>query len=170
MPESLPLAYVASAEPPTRYTPGRLRLRLPEKRYDADFLSRLVEEASGVEGVLEASMRECTGSLLVLHSGTNDEILNRLSSLKIFRLSPREKVSPRGAWPVLSNEERAILEGGVYLALSFVQVYRGKALGAGTSLLSQAMESVRQIALREEACPPGTEARPSILGTLANLK
>lgn len=169
MPERLPLAYVASTVEPTRFTPGRLRLRVPEERMNSAFFSHLVEEASRIEGVLDVSAREHTGSALILYSGSADEVLNRLSGLKLFRLSPREKVSARGSWPKLSSEERAILEGGVYLALSIVQIYRGKALGAGSSLLGQAIDTVRQLAVKNEVCAD-TEPQTSILETLAKMK
>lgn len=169
MPEELSSAYVVFAEEPTTYTPGRLRLRLPQERHNTSLFERLLQEIGGIEGVLEVSSRPHTGSILLHYSGSTDDVLSRLVALGLFMLRPRgEMPDLRGSFPKLDAKERAVVEGGIYLILSAIQLYRGKALGAGTSLLGQAIESLRVLVVEKELAPDS--AQDSILRVLARTK
>ncbi|WP_147361491.1 hypothetical protein [Dichotomicrobium thermohalophilum] len=66
----------------------RLRLRFPRQRGDADFFTKLERSALGVEGVLTATGRPATGSLIIRHKSDFDTLAERLRDAGVCNIRP----------------------------------------------------------------------------------
>jgi hypothetical protein len=128
---------------------GRMRLKVPEKRKDAQWLAETaerLERLAGVEGVQTAPM---TGSLLI-HCEDSGELEELVSQSKLFQLTPgpipkRPALEPlvRGVAHSDHKTERHTLGGGdlrtllslVFVALAIVQLVRGQIWVPAISLL-----------------------------------
>lgn len=77
--------------------PGRLRLKIPEKRGDTAYFARLAEQVTQCPGVLDAAGKAHTGSLLVLHSsGTSTaDIAAYAKRSGLFSLTAKPTVFPQ---------------------------------------------------------------------------
>jgi len=66
----------------------RLRLRFPHQRGDADFFAKLERSALGVEGVLAATARPATGSLILRHKTDFGTLAARLHDAGVCDIRP----------------------------------------------------------------------------------
>lgn len=148
-----PLAYVAFSDSPTRFTPGRLRIRIPSKRKDEEFWRNILEEVTGIKGVLEVSLSKYTWSLLILHDRTEEEILTRLSSLQLFRMgSPGEgREEEKNYWTQLTQTDLKLLKAELFTVFGIIQLFNGRWLAPSSSLLNQAMKAWQQALEQTEA-------------------
>lgn len=120
------------AEPPlarlVHASPGRLRLRLPALRGDADRLGALALAVAGIPGVRAAEGRAETGSLLILHRGEAAAVL--AAGAALFRLEETPAAPPPPPPAVLLPAAGA----AVAALLAVGQALRGQALPPALTL------------------------------------
>ena len=75
--------------------PGRLRLKVPLKKGDAEYLKRIVEELSSLSGIEQVTMNPHTSGVLLLHTLEKNKIMEHLHASGLFHLVPF-KVSEAG--------------------------------------------------------------------------
>jgi hypothetical protein len=138
--------------------PGRLRLKIPEKRGDTAYFARLAEQLPHCPGILRVDGRVHTGSLLVLHGAATRaaDIDAYAGRLGLFSLTDRP-ATPRRTLRQCANAgvdalDRGLLaaSGGVIdfgsamllmmLVLAARQAARGQVLVPAFSLLWFALE------------------------------
>lgn len=137
---------------------GRTRLLLLSRRRNAAWFERAEGELRACRGVDGAEGNPTTGSLLVFHTLSLEELGLQAAARGLFELRlepPAGPLSQRLAGDVRGGIRRldgwlsASSQGGVdlaavaFLALAAagaVQVFRGKALPAGVSLLRYALQ------------------------------
>lgn len=137
-----PAAYVAFSLRPTAFTAGRIRLRIPGCFRDKAFFSSVAEFIHDLPHVLNVSTNPRTTSVLVEYDGVEEDLLESFRYSGLFVLMSRNQMRVRdrfGGLPTFSEKEKATMKVLALIALSGVQVARGHALGAGTSLLDEAM-------------------------------
>jgi Heavy metal associated domain 2 len=140
--------------------PGRTRLRTADIKGDADALSALQTGLEDTAGVHSVSVNVRTGSILVEHDASIDEVLRAAEERGYLRVdgAPPE--------PYLAHIHRALVDSDVKLksassgkldleTLSFVgfvaggiyQCFNGHGLPAGVTLLRYAVELATSTAL-----------------------
>lgn len=137
---------------------GRTRLRIPSQRRDVSWFSHLERELRDVEGVEEVFTNPITGSVLLLHRSTPEELGEAARALGLFELQEpgaepvlsdrlaelvggRYSVADR--WFIGTSHGRVDLQSVVFLGLASAAVFqmvRGRALPAGVSLLNYALK------------------------------
>lgn len=138
----LPSGYVAFSLAPTQYTAGRIRIRVPEQFRDDEYFAKVGEALRQVSGILDVKTNSRTTSILIEHDEDPDELLTRIHALRLFKLVRREQIPlnlQRAAYPVFTQKEKETMKVLALVGLSLIQVFRGHALGAGTSLLDEAI-------------------------------
>jgi hypothetical protein len=123
-------------------SPGRLRLKLPDRKGDEAFLTELADRLLGVDGVHEVRANPLTGSVLLLHHGADSGALKAaLADGNLVRIvepgyllleQPRDEHGP---------EWRTVLFMGL-LVLGIFQIARGQALAPAATLFWMASELV----------------------------
>lgn len=76
----LPAAQIAHA------MHGRTRLRLPDRRGDADFLASVASGLASLPGVFDVETRPLTGSVLIAHFSPLDELADAARNAGLFDL------------------------------------------------------------------------------------
>jgi hypothetical protein len=138
--------------------PGRVRLRVREKRQDTDYFDRVRRQLAWLPGVESVRVNAATGSVLVLHPDMPyADLERRLQALELFALVPEaEPVTPplagvRAGMARIDALLGSSFPGGLDLrtlvvmgagALALRQIVRGEVLGPGLPLLWSAMELV----------------------------
>lgn len=114
--------------------PGRIRLRFPAQRGNAQFFEQLVALVSQHPSVDEALANPRTGSLLVRHSGTLEELTN--AAVEMGLISPaalselkRRGLSTNADWKTLLKRAPANLPLLAFTGLSAVAALRGRVAG-----------------------------------------
>ena len=147
---------MASAAVIAHHSPGRTRFRLPEHRYDNQFLEHAASALRDCEGVESVSVSPATGSLLVLHVMDLDALLRYADEHGLFQAVPsaaieaREAVLHSVAQRLASVDDRLLersqgkygVRGLAFYGLvgSMVyQLYRGNVLPAAETLLHHAL-------------------------------
>ncbi|NLI81283.1 MAG: hypothetical protein GX443_06290 [Deltaproteobacteria bacterium] len=99
----LPDAYISHR------TETRLRIKIPCKRKDRRFFSRVTEALSGQEGIERVVVNPLTGSLLLIHRLAPGIVEERLRRARLFSLdAPRQGSS--GLFETVSSAFRAANE------------------------------------------------------------
>ena len=80
----MPIAYVE------HQIPGRLRLRIPERRGDVAFFQRVVGALSKVPDVTELDGSPLTGSVRIRYSGTSEAIAAAAAKEGLFEIRKRD--------------------------------------------------------------------------------
>lgn len=133
--------------------PGRLRLKIPDKRRDHDYFQRLQNELQTLEGVIELSLNAYTASALIGHDWPSDEILLHFAErtgLFVLDPAPFEPMWRRASVRLEQWDRRlATLTRGevgvrsvlmlVTLLLGLRQAMRGQTLGPASNLLWYAL-------------------------------
>ena len=147
--------------------PGRLRLRIRDRRQDPDYFAAVRRELEAVPGIDSVRVNGNTGSILLLHPQVpHAQLASRLRELELFELA----VGPEPAVPALASVRSMISElnqavdsgssGGVDLralvvlaglAIAIRQMMRGELLGPALPLLW----SVAELAMRSDGWPSG---------------
>jgi len=133
--------------------PGRLRLKIPDKRGDHAYFERLESELKALEGVVELGLNVATGSVLIGHDWSSDEALLRLAEDTALFLLDRVPFDP--LWQRASaglerlDQRFAKLSRGEFgmrsalmvgtLLLGIRQAMRGQTLGPASNLLWYAL-------------------------------
>ncbi|MEK7789910.1 MAG: HMA2 domain-containing protein [Planctomycetota bacterium] len=77
----LPLAYISHR------TGGRLRIKIPSKKGDRGYFTRLRERFSDSEGINAVEVNSLTGSLLIIHDSNWERIAEFALSNNLFSLT-----------------------------------------------------------------------------------
>jgi len=87
---------VPDAEPAwlTHNIDGRARIRLPQRRGDAAYLTKVAGELQAIPQVIDVQPNPLTGGLLVQHRGALEPILERARSQGLFDVSPEAPEGP----------------------------------------------------------------------------
>jgi hypothetical protein len=103
---------------------GRIRLRIPDKRRDAEYFARLKETLSRCEGVESVLVNPLTASALITGSADADEVVVFAENSELFRLEARGVVpfSERLSHQVHQFDERVREATSGQLDLSSVAV------------------------------------------------
>jgi hypothetical protein len=80
----MPIAYIE------HQVPGRLRLRIPERRGDVAFFQRVVEALSKLTDIKELDGSPLTGSVRIRHSGTAEAIAAAAAKEGLFEIGKRD--------------------------------------------------------------------------------
>jgi len=133
----------------THAVPGRLRLRVPAYRNDVLALKRLARRLGEHEAVSTAEVNRRTGSVLILHSTSPDEIGAFAAEGGLFKLATAAEAAPSIADEIIdemrkANRQVARLSSGEFdlesivfislLAGSAVQILRGQILAPAVTL------------------------------------
>ena len=137
---------------------GRARLRIVTKARDVPFFRRLEDGLRAVTGVRRVEASPLTGSVLVLHVGALDVVLAQAEKAGLFvvRRGTGGEVVLSHEPPHLPAHDGAVAEhaavddlvvgdwgtvaGVTLLGLAAFQVYRGKFLPAGLTMVFQGMD------------------------------
>lgn len=140
--------------------PGRVRLRLHEKRGDPDYFSAMSENIARLNGVHHVKVNPSTGSMLIEFSESTDNLLRQLQQHDLY-LSEKEHdhtnnmserptrlMSDEDAEPfhLVSNRDinPMFMVATMLAALGVVQTLRGKILVPSLSVFWYAMDAFRQ--------------------------
>lgn len=130
--------------------PGRVRLKIPEKRSDQSFFEALAERLKECTGVTEVNVNGRTGSLLIRHSVALAEIIAFAEENDLFTLGSRLKWrdnlahQTRAHLRALDKRITRLSEGSLdlrslliltLLGLTLTQVLRGQVLPPASTLL-----------------------------------
>lgn len=123
----LPLAYVC------HHTVERLRVRIPEKRGDEQYFAGLKKRLHEWDHALQIQVTPLTGSLLLENYESHEFIKNCARNLKLFSLV--EKAEAKKAREALAHP----IFIGALVGLGTLQLLRGQALAAGSTLFMDAL-------------------------------
>lgn len=137
---------------------GRMRLRIPTKRRDADFFAELARTFSTLEGVAWVKPNFLTGSVLVVHKPelTMDQIQRFAQERELFEIASQPSRPAIELGPLIAvsrhwlaqrfgqaEKPTAETRGGIVLALlilGLIQLSRGQILAPATTLFWYALE------------------------------
>lgn len=131
MSDALPLAEIVHS------MKGRARLRLAAHRGDEKFFTTLAAGLSAHPGVTKVEVAPLTGSVLVQHFGSFEEIVTAAEKAGLFQIGvPEEPAAPAAPieWPRLPVDPKLALAVGLGLAAIW-QLGKGKALPPAITLL-----------------------------------
>ena len=147
--------------------PGRIRLRLRERRGDTAYFASLSEDLGGCDGVERVKANPATGSILIEFSGLAENLARQLGhhgvslrpqSAPAAESRPQPVAGNGNARPfhLVSNQEinPMFMLGTMFAVMGIVQTLRGKILVPAVSLLWHAMAAFRQA-----GTPAGTADR-----------
>lgn len=133
--------------------PGRARLKIPERRNDRRFFAELAERMTGCAGVERIEANPTTGSVLVMHAGEFEPILEFAREQRIFAPAEPDAGQPtiaqrlRGEFRAMDGALRRSTDGQIdismavfllLVAASVVQLFRGRVFGPASTLLLSA--------------------------------
>lgn len=67
---------------------GRLRLKIPSRRGDINYLGAVVKELASIPGIEQVSMNPDTAGILIIHNLEMGQLRNKISSSDHYRLAP----------------------------------------------------------------------------------
>ena len=131
--------------------PGRLRLRIPDKRKDAVFFNELKANALALDGIEQVFSDPLTGSLLIRHLLNSDEIRNlfrnrlNLTLEAVVPARPSSALAPLSTTVSIMDQGLRRATGGVtdlrvlifllLVALAIRQILRGQVMVPAAALL-----------------------------------
>lgn len=132
---------------------GRIRLRVPAKRGDAHYFSRVREALIGLPGTGVVTVAPRTGGVLLEDTTLAPDALEALGLERgLFRLTLRPAATTAAAplevadwledWVTGSPRAKLVLASGL-VGLALMQVARGQVLGPAVNLLWSAYELSR---------------------------
>lgn len=140
--------------------PGRIRLRVPERRGDEAYFSALSEQISRLDGISHAKANPRTGSIVIEffddERSMMQELQNQGLSIEQRVISPPRKndqsrpfsTSDDDVEPfhIVSNRDinPMFMLGTLLAAVGIVQTFRGKILVPSLSVLWYAMEAFQR--------------------------
>lgn len=143
--------------------PGRLRLRVADRRRDTAYFEQLAQQLGQCPGVVEALVRPLTGSVLILHEGRDSDVI--LEYARVFNLfevaqpvAPalpaadrpgqviRQRLRQVDRWMRHESRDQTDLRSVAFVGLlgaGIWQALRGNLLPAGATLLWYALALTR---------------------------
>jgi hypothetical protein len=137
--------------------PGRTRIRIDSRRGDAAFFAGLEQALAGRDGVRSVSVTPATGSVLICHEGSLEDLLAEAERAALFVVGEEPPPSRRVVETLVARTEsldrwlRATapntldVRTAAFLGLAglgVLQALRGQALPAGLTLLHYALEAL----------------------------
>lgn len=83
-------------------TPGRLRIRIPDRRGDRDFFDVVAHVLEACEGVTAVTANPLTGSIVVCHTGPLETIIDHA---RAFGVSPPPGLPPESSVPAGGKQQ-----------------------------------------------------------------
>jgi len=111
---------------------GRIRLHIPEKKYDRDYFSHIQQKLKQRNYIDRVEIKILTTSILIEHRSDLKSVLEDARNLGLFH-GKKASSTP----PVAELMQSPWLVKGL-LALGAVQILRGAALAPGSTLLMDA--------------------------------
>lgn len=135
--------------------PGRIRLRLQEKRGDADFFSMLSADFSGLDGVQHVKTNASTGSIVIEFSGTQEALVERLREHDVVVEALENGHAAHGGMPKAIDMHPLLLVSGrninamfmigtLLVVAGIVQTLRGKIVAPALPTFWAALEAFRR--------------------------
>lgn len=118
--------------------PGRVRLRIPDRRGDAGFFNRAVAQLSGWPGIDSVRANPMTGSILVHHAGESAGWLSQARAEGLFEaIEPSRAVALRAASAGVTRPLPSPLDVAAtgLAAAGALQVARGQVVGSASENL-----------------------------------
>lgn len=135
--------------------PGRIRMRISDKRSDAPYFASLSEHLVGIQGVRAARANASTRSVVVHYDGDLDLLLQRMQEQisgfvieKEHRIKHSLSIGSLGTQPYRLVSGRQLtpmfMLGTAFTAVGVIQTFRGKIAVPSITALWYALESFRQ--------------------------
>jgi hypothetical protein len=136
--------------------PGRIRIRIPEKRGDSAYFLELSEKLAGIDNVQNVKTNAATGSVVIEFSSSLDTVIEKLRLLDLDvdmqqSLPEKQPVSmPRDRvmkpLNIVSGREinSMFMMGSLLTVIGLAQTFRGKILAPALTAFWYAMEAFRQ--------------------------
>ena len=143
----MPIAYVE------HQIPGRLRLRIPERRGDVAFFQRVVGALSKVPDVTELDGSPLTGSVRIRHSGTSELIAAAAAKEGLFEIGKREGDAESNKPPKQPHGDAGMLDSIAtgLSGLALFQVTQGQVTGSAAENFWNAYGAQRLLGRNEIA-------------------
>jgi hypothetical protein len=126
----LPIAQVEHA------LPGRMRLRIPGRRGDPSFFTALAQRLQEAALLRKVQTNWRTGSVLLLHEGTAEDLVALAKDLQLFAIPPAPPHAPRRARAGHRRKPHPLaLAAAGFAVLAAYQAVRGAALGSASETL-----------------------------------
>jgi hypothetical protein len=136
--------------------PGRVRLRIPNRRGDIKYFTLLHSKLAALDGVELVVVNPSTSSLLISHSLEVKSLIEYAKAENLFEVTPDRPSAPVAeiiSGQALSVEQRLrVLSFGrldlssiaflVFLCLAIVQILRGQFFAPATTLLWYAIQAL----------------------------
>jgi hypothetical protein len=136
--------------------PGRVRLRIPNRRGDIKYFTVLHRKLAVLDGVQVVVVNPSTSSLLISHSLAVNRLIEYAKAENLFEVTPDKPSAPvseiiSGQALSVNQRLRALSFGRldlsslaflVFLCLAIVQILRGQFLVPATTLLWYAMQTL----------------------------
>lgn len=116
---------------------GRLRIRIPEKRNDVEYFSRIQETLQGMDPSVQIQVTPFTGSVLVEHRIDPENIKGRAKDEGLFDCTLSVE-PPKKAIPALSDLMKKHWVPKILLGLGTLQLLRGQPLAPTSTLFMDA--------------------------------
>ncbi len=136
---------------------GRVRIRVPGRRYDAPYFARVEQRFRECPGVERVAVNPMTGSILIEHTTDTAAITDFAEQGEFLSLQADLKVVPLGATlragvSDLDSRVRRAAGGAMdlwsamavfYIALACIQALRGQYMGPASTLLWTGLSAMR---------------------------
>jgi hypothetical protein len=130
--------------------PGRMRIRIPAMRGDADYFLDLAGRLGNIAGMAAVKANPATASIVMQFSGNPQSVLEHLRELDLdpaIKLHDTQAASGSGIRPlrlVTGRDINPMFMAGLALALmGLVQTYRGKVAVPSITAFWYALEAFR---------------------------
>lgn len=151
--------------------PGRVRLRVRERRSDSGYFSALSQDLSRLHGVRHVKVNPDTASVVIEYAGSAETLMQQLQFHELSVQGP-EKVNvthgrpaPRAPIPSMQlvsgrDINPMFMLGTVLAVLGIVQTVRGNILVPAMSTMWYAISAFRHASV-SRATPEGMSERPT---------
>lgn len=152
--------------------PGRVRLRVQERRGDAGYFSALSQDLSRLDGISHVKTNPATASVVIEYAGSADKLMQQLQFHDLSVQSPHA-ISSTDSAPARQMPDIPPLQlvsgrdinpmfmlGTLLAVLGIVQTVRGNILVPAMSTLWYAMSAFRQ-ANAPQAAAESMQERPT---------
>jgi hypothetical protein len=144
--------------------PGRVRLRIPDRRGDIKYFTLLHRKLAALDGIQAVVVNPSTSSLLISHSSAVKRLIEYAKAENLFEVTPDRFSAPvsdiiSGQAFSVNQRLRALSFGRldlsslaflILLCLAIVQILRGQFLAPATTLLWYAIQALVMESRREE--------------------
>jgi hypothetical protein len=159
--------------------PGRLRVRIPERRNRREYFARVRDRLAKMEGVESVETNWATGSVLLLHNSTSEQVARFAQEQGLFEVRAGEPLATAVSQRMAQGASRVVqrvnnlTRGEVdfpglvvlgFTAAGLVQVLRRNAWPAGMTLFWYAATLLKDVAAAAVRNGDGYRSGPNRLG------